>query len=130
VVFDFYLKVPVTDPASFGTGTMTNASTGTGTFAAFFKSGPLGFVEVNAGYTSDTLINDSSTYDMATFASLGVRPGTYVWSWGSGADQSFTLDIQAPAAPLPASLPLFATGLGALGLLGWRRKRQARAVAA
>ena len=26
--------------------------------------------------------------------------------------------------PLPAALPLFATGLGALGLLGWRRKRK------
>ena len=29
--------------------------------------------------------------------------------------------------PLPATLPLFATGLGALGLLGWRRKRKAAA---
>lgn len=29
--------------------------------------------------------------------------------------------------PLPAALPLFATGLGALGLLGWRRKRRALA---
>jgi hypothetical protein len=29
--------------------------------------------------------------------------------------------------PLPAALPLFATGLGALGLLGWRRKRKAAA---
>lgn len=28
------------------------------------------------------------------------------------------------ATPLPAGLPLFATGLGALGLLGWRRKRK------
>jgi hypothetical protein len=26
--------------------------------------------------------------------------------------------------PLPAALPLFASGLGALGLLGWRRKRK------
>ena len=26
--------------------------------------------------------------------------------------------------PLPAALPLFATGLGALGPLGWRRKRK------
>jgi hypothetical protein len=26
--------------------------------------------------------------------------------------------------PLPATLPLFATGLGGLGLLGWRRKRR------
>jgi len=31
----------------------------------------------------------------------------------------------APAVPLPGALPLFATGLGALGLLGWRRKRKA-----
>jgi hypothetical protein len=30
--------------------------------------------------------------------------------------------------PLPAALPLFATGLGALGLLGWRRKRKARSI--
>jgi hypothetical protein len=29
------------------------------------------------------------------------------------------------ATPLPGALPLFATGLGALGLLGWRRKRKA-----
>ena len=29
--------------------------------------------------------------------------------------------------PLPAALPLFASGLGAMGLLGWRRKRKAQA---
>ena len=28
------------------------------------------------------------------------------------------------ATPIPAALPLFASGLGALGLLGWRRKRK------
>jgi hypothetical protein len=28
------------------------------------------------------------------------------------------------ATPLPAALPLFASGLGAMGLLGWRRKRK------
>jgi len=32
--------------------------------------------------------------------------------------------------PLPAALPLFATGLGCLGLLGWRRKRKAQGLAA
>jgi len=26
--------------------------------------------------------------------------------------------------PLPAALPLFATGLGAMGLFGWRRRRK------
>jgi hypothetical protein len=33
------------------------------------------------------------------------------------------------ATPLPAALPLFVTGPGGLGLLGWRRKRKAQAVA-
>jgi PEP-CTERM motif len=35
----------------------------------------------------------------------------------------------ASAVPLPASLPLFASGLGVIGLLGWRRKRKAQAAA-
>lgn len=33
------------------------------------------------------------------------------------------------STPLPAALPLFATGLGALGLIGWLRKRKAAAIA-
>jgi hypothetical protein len=45
----------------------------------------------------------------------------------SGTDSgTVTMRVAAPATPLPAALPLFATGLGALGLLGWRRKRKAR----
>jgi hypothetical protein len=32
--------------------------------------------------------------------------------------------------PLPAALPLFATGLGTIGLLGWHRRRKACRVAA
>jgi hypothetical protein len=36
-----------------------------------------------------------------------------------------TFDVSGVSAtPLPAALPLFATGLGALGLLGWRRRRK------
>ncbi len=33
-------------------------------------------------------------------------------------------NIQVSATPLPAALPLFATGLGVMGLLGWLRKRK------
>jgi hypothetical protein len=36
---------------------------------------------------------------------------------------------ESASTPLPAALPLFATGLGGLGLLGWRRKRKVRAIA-
>jgi hypothetical protein len=81
---------------------------------------------VPSGYVSDTALSDSSTYALENFVLLGVTPGTYKWTWGTGADQSFTLQI---GTPLPAALPLFATGIGGLGLLGWRRKRKAQAVA-
>jgi hypothetical protein len=59
---------------------------------------------------------------------------------GSGSDTLTFFETDGPgfmalddvsltaATPLPAALPLFATGLGGLGLLGWRRKRKAQAV--
>ena len=42
-----------------------------------------------------------------------------------------TLDnFTVETTPIPTALPLFATGLGALGLIRWRRKRKAAALAA
>ena len=60
--------------------------------------------------------------------------GTYSTISWTNPNQEFwyAFTVGAPggtvgAVPLPATLPLFATGLGALGLLGWRRKRKAAA---
>jgi hypothetical protein len=38
------------------------------------------------------------------------------------ASQVGTFEVTISATPLPGALPLFATGIGGLGLLGWRRK--------
>jgi hypothetical protein len=106
---------------SFGTGAGTSASTGTGDLVGFALNVEQLYVPV--GYVTDSALSSSATWDNATFASLGITPGTYVYTWGAGADQSFTFET----TPLPAALPLFAGGLGALGLFGWRRRRKAQA---
>jgi hypothetical protein len=46
---------------------------------------------------------------------------------GRSLTQAFSGATPPPPVPLPAALPLFATGLVALGLLGWHRKRKAAA---
>lgn len=114
-------------PVRFGTGLQTNASSGTGDVVGL-QNGVILFTPLN--YVSGDPLNDTATFDNSTFASLGLTPGTYVWSWGTGADQTFTLQVGPTATPLPTALPLFATGLGGLGLLGWRRKKKAATLAA
>ena len=56
------------------------------------------------------------------------QPGGYRTTFGNPIGAFDILGVpQGPpfVTPLPGALPLFATGLGALGLLGWRRKRKA-----
>ena len=40
------------------------------------------------------------------------------------------ITAESSAVPLPAAFPLFASGLGVMGLLGWRRKRKRAAAMA
>jgi hypothetical protein len=127
---DIYLPA-WSGPSAFGPASFSSsANSGSGDTVGAY-AGILSYLLVPHGYASDSALADSSTYLGATLVSLGVTPGTYVWTWGLGADQSFTLEIGPTPlqTPLPAALPLFASGLGALGLLGWRRKRKMQAAA-
>ena len=65
--------------------------------------------------------------DVVGITALLVAPGEIGVNWQGVPLQGEVIlgggtDLQA--TPLPAALPLFASGLGALGLLGWRRKRK------
>jgi hypothetical protein len=83
-------------------------------------SGSAGFLAVPLGYGSGTALSDSMTFNNATFASLGLMPATYVWSWGTGLpNQNFTLVIGAvPDGGTTVSL----LGFALLGLAALRRK--------
>jgi hypothetical protein len=94
----------LTGPTSFGSNMLAIfANSGNGDEVGI--SGISHELDVPAGHLVGPL-SDSSTYDNATFSSLGVTPGTYVWTWGSGANQNFTLVIGTAAVPEPSSLLL------------------------
>jgi hypothetical protein len=114
---DFYVGVS-TEPPSFGSGGFTGASSGSGDLVAIasLTSGLL----VPSSYVSDTPLLDTSTYDGATFASLGVTPGRYEWTWGLGANQNFTLVIGGSPVPEPATWAMMLLGFAGLGFMGYR----------
>ena len=74
------------------------------------------------GYVSGAALSDSMTFNNATFASLGLDVGTYVWSWGTGLpNQNFTLIIGGTGVPdggTTVSLLSFAS----ISLVAFRRK--------
>ena len=81
------------------------------------------------------LLGDGTDLDMFSGAATefkGFSPSggtvglvTYFGPWpGVFSGGSFDTVLTPVATPLPGALPLFATGLGAFGLLGWRKKRK------
>ena len=83
--------------------------------------GLLGPVDNTAHFFIDQIVGSFDLYSVliSGFIANHFFPET--------ASASFTVGA---ATPLPAALPLFATGLGALGLFGWRRKKKTAALAA
>ena len=109
----------ISGPFSFGSGGTTLASSSSGDAVGLdVFYGNLLFVP--SGYVSGSPLSDTSTYNNATLASLGVTPGTYIWTWGTGIHaDSFTLQI----VPEPsASALLGSAGIGA-GVMVYRRRK-------
>jgi hypothetical protein len=64
-------------------------------------------------------------HDLVTFSMTG---GTFDWLVFTTKQNAFEYAFvtgSVAKTPIPAAWPLFATGLGALGMFGWRRKRKA-----
>jgi hypothetical protein len=108
-------------PTSFGSGGLFFPNTGSGDFVGIdATANPLPFIAVPQGYVSGAALSDSMTFNNATLASLGVTPGTYVWTWGDGLpNQNFTLII--PGVPDGGST-VSLLGFALLGLAALRRR--------
>ena len=84
--------------------------------------------DANCYYTGTTNLPPGDTLggfivqSTATNALLNVD--WYAAAYGGNLGNPTFTGTASAATPLPAALPLFATGLGALGLFGWRRKRK------
>lgn len=121
-----------TGPTSFGDGGYNASVHGTGSGDALGIDGA--FLDVPLGYHSGNPLSSMEIYQNQTFASLGVTPGTYEWTWGTGPDQNFTLVIGRAVTAVPEASTWVMTGLGfaGLGFMGYagsaRRRRSAPAV--
>ena len=109
-------------PTSFGSGGLFDASTSSGDLFGRFPTQFGGPLFVPFLYTSGDPLTNSMTFDNATFASLGVTPGTYEWTWGTGLpNQNFTLIIGGAGVPDGGST-VSLLGFGLLGFAALRRK--------
>jgi hypothetical protein len=59
----------------------------------------------------------------------GYNGGPSCYSQDNSGSFSVSISGSSAATPLPAALPMFVGGLGALGVLGWRKKRKPAAAA-
>jgi hypothetical protein len=74
---------------------------------------------VPAGYVSGTYLSDNDIFYYRNFSNIGITPGTYVYTWGSGPTAD-SLTINVGSVPEPASLALLGVP-AALALLRRRR---------
>ena len=120
--------------STVGTDTLTNAFAAVDqTFTNPTAAAGIGVSPLTPIAIMDTFNSAFATYALGvigpTSGSSFIVPGV-PFATGSGAfvlnsmgDTTFTATPGVSAVPLPAALPLFATGLVGLGLLGRRRKK-------
>jgi hypothetical protein len=109
-----YTGSTFTYPLNFGPGGggPSGPPTGTGDYFGVFNGIlPEQMIVVPTGYVSGDYIEGTTTLSGATISSLGMTEGTYNYSWGDGAGQSFDLVIGGVSPePTPTPTPTMSTG--------------------
>jgi hypothetical protein len=83
---------------------------------------------ITTAFSYAVLPGDSVSGQFVVYSGVGFPP--IIFEFLHLTPTSLSVSLSPTTTPLPAALPLFVTGVGALGLLGWRGKRKAAALAA
>jgi len=108
---------PIAGPQSFGSGDRFVADSNTGDVFGIYGNN----LYTPASYSSGAQLSGTSTYNSKTIAALGMTPGTYTWTWGSGATAD-SAQLIVGTAPVPEPSACVLLGLGAAGLVARRRR--------
>ena len=127
---DYYTGL--TGPTNFGIGfgAVADSSTGdiVGVGFGYLGTTYYDLLSVPLGYVSNHPLSDTSTYNGETFSSLGATPGTYVWTWGTGANQNFTLVVgEVPEPSTWAMMSLASRGSALWAIANARNSSAQRA---
>lgn len=107
----------ISGPLSFGGGNLTIASSTTGD--VFGVAGVGGNLELPVGYTSGSLLSGTEVFSGETLAGVGLTPGTYTYTWGTGVNaDSLVVEIGTapPLATTPEPASFLLLSLGVLGI--------------
>ena len=79
------------------------------------------YIIVPTGYESGDPLSGSAIFTGESFASLGIIPGTYMWTWftSTGKD-SYTLQV----VPEPSTFAIASLGVLLLAMVGRQQRNQ------
>lgn len=110
----------LTGPTSFGNGLSVGADSGSGQIVGVLGYGS--YIVVPQGYVSGTPLADSATFNNTTLNKMGFNAGTYVYTWGTGADAD---SLTVIAVPEPSTWATLGVGVVGAGIVALHRRRVA-----